>query len=70
MLTGKLVRVRHARNRLLPQYLDPANEGWLGLAEELLLAYRSAAGVRSHRVRYSPGRSSSIRRYAHACVTR
>jgi predicted nuclease of restriction endonuclease-like RecB superfamily len=44
MLTGKLVRVRHARNKLVPLYLDPANEGWLGLAEELLYAYRGAAG--------------------------
>src|SRR5437660_6208330 len=44
MLTGKLVRVRHARNRLLPQYLDTANEGWLALAEQLLFAYRSAPG--------------------------
>src|SRR5947208_15717355 len=44
MLTGKLVRVRHARNKLLPQYLDPANEGWLGLAEQLLFAYRTAPG--------------------------
>ena len=44
MLTGKLVRVRHARNRLVPQYLAPANEGWIGLAGELLYAYRSAAG--------------------------
>src|SRR5918912_3927755 len=44
MLTGKLVRVRHARNKLVPLYLDPANEGWLGLAEQLLFVYRSAPG--------------------------
>src|SRR6266481_2635755 len=44
MLTGKQVRVRHARNKLIPQYVDPVNEGWLGLAEELLFAYRSAPG--------------------------
>jgi predicted nuclease of restriction endonuclease-like RecB superfamily len=44
MLTGKLVRVRHARNKLVPQYLDPANGGWLGLADELLYAYRAAPG--------------------------
>jgi predicted nuclease of restriction endonuclease-like RecB superfamily len=44
MLTGKLVRVRHARNRLVPLYLDPADLGWLGVAEQLLLAYREAAG--------------------------
>jgi predicted nuclease of restriction endonuclease-like RecB superfamily len=44
MLTGKLIRVRHARNKLVPLYLDPANEGWLGLAEQLLFVYRSAVG--------------------------
>ena len=44
MLTGKLVRVRHARNKLIPQYLDPRNEGWLALAEQLLLVYRAAPG--------------------------
>src|SRR4051812_121632 len=44
MLTGKLVRVRHARNKLVPLYLDPHNEGWRALAEQLLLAYRSAVG--------------------------
>lgn len=44
MLTGKLVRVRHARNRLIPQYLEPGNAGWLGVAEQLLFAFRSSPG--------------------------
>lgn len=44
MLTGKQVRVRHARNKLIPQYVDPANEGWLAVAGQLLCAYRSAPG--------------------------
>src|SRR3954465_14846268 len=44
MLTGKLVRVRHARNKLVPLYLNPADEAWLGLADQLLLAYRAAPG--------------------------
>ena len=44
MLTGKLVRIRYARNKLVPQYLDPKNEGWLALAEQLRLVYRDAAG--------------------------
>jgi predicted nuclease of restriction endonuclease-like RecB superfamily len=44
MLTGKLVRVKHAKNKLLPQYVDPKNEGLLALAEQILLAYRTAAG--------------------------
>jgi uncharacterized protein len=40
MLTGKLVRVKHARNRLVPQYLDPTNSGWLALAEQLVRIFR------------------------------
>lgn len=44
MLTGNLVRVRHARNKLLPQYLDPADPGWVGVAKQLLLAFRNSAG--------------------------
>lgn len=44
MLTGKLVRVRHARNRLVPLYLEATDPHWLGVAESLLLAYRDAAG--------------------------
>lgn len=44
MLTGKLVRVRHVRNKLVPLYLDPRGKNWLGVAEQLLLAYRDAAG--------------------------
>ncbi|HJZ57782.1 MAG TPA: DUF790 family protein [Gemmataceae bacterium] len=44
MLTGKLVRVRHARNKLLPMYLDPESESWKGVAEQLLFGFRQAAG--------------------------
>ena len=44
MLTGKLVRVRHARNKLVPLYLDPADGDWLGIAEQLLFAYRMSPG--------------------------
>jgi hypothetical protein len=44
MLTGKLVRVRHARNKLLPQYVDPSDRGLLALAEQMLLAYRKSPG--------------------------
>jgi predicted nuclease of restriction endonuclease-like RecB superfamily len=44
MLTGKLVRVRHAKNRLLPVYVDPTDPGLLALAEQLLLAYRTSVG--------------------------
>jgi predicted nuclease of restriction endonuclease-like RecB superfamily len=35
MLTGPLVRVRYARNRILPYYIDPAQEEWLLIAEQL-----------------------------------
>jgi predicted nuclease of restriction endonuclease-like RecB superfamily len=44
MLTGKLIRIKHARNKLVPAYLDAENRGWLTLAEQLLFAYRDAAG--------------------------
>src|SRR5215471_10183306 len=44
MLTGKLVRVRHAKNKLVPQYVPPADEGLLALAEQILLAYRNSQG--------------------------
>jgi predicted nuclease of restriction endonuclease-like RecB superfamily len=44
MLTGKLVRVRHARNQLIPLYVDSSDTGLLALAEQMLLVYRNAAG--------------------------
>ncbi|MCS6865384.1 MAG: DUF790 family protein [Gemmataceae bacterium] len=44
MLTGKLVRVRHAKNRLVPLYVEPTDAGLLGLAEQILWVYRSALG--------------------------
>jgi predicted nuclease of restriction endonuclease-like RecB superfamily len=44
MLTGKLVRVRHARNKLVPQYLNPRDPDWLGVAEQLLYAFRDSPG--------------------------
>jgi uncharacterized protein len=44
MLTGKLVRVRHAKNKLIPQYVPPGDEGLLALAEQILLAYRNGVG--------------------------
>jgi predicted nuclease of restriction endonuclease-like RecB superfamily len=44
MLTGKLVRVRHARNKLVPQYLNPRDPDWLGVAEQLLFAFRDSPG--------------------------
>jgi predicted nuclease of restriction endonuclease-like RecB superfamily len=44
MLTGNLVRVKFAKNKITPQYLPPENRGWLGLAEQLLFGFRAAAG--------------------------
>jgi predicted nuclease of restriction endonuclease-like RecB superfamily len=44
MLTGKMVRVRHARNKLVPMYLPAGDRQWLGLAEQLLFAFRDAEG--------------------------
>jgi hypothetical protein len=44
LLTGKQVRVRVVRSTLTPLYLRPTDPGLLGVAEQLLLAYRDAAG--------------------------
>ncbi|MFO0845712.1 MAG: DUF790 family protein [Gemmataceae bacterium] len=44
MLTGKMVRVRYARDRILPYYLDPREESWGMVAEQLLELYRSMRG--------------------------
>ena len=44
MLTGKLVRVRYARDRILPYYLDVRDESWQQVAEQLLDMFRGIAG--------------------------
>jgi predicted nuclease of restriction endonuclease-like RecB superfamily len=44
MLTGKQVRVRHARNRLVPLYIPANDRQWLGLAEQLIYAFGDAEG--------------------------
>ncbi|MCE9564212.1 MAG: DUF790 family protein [Planctomycetes bacterium] len=44
MLTGKLVRVRHAKNKLIPLYIEPSDKSLVALAEQLVLAYRSSPG--------------------------
>ena len=44
MLTGKMVRVRHAKNKLVPLYVEPRDESLVALAEQLLRAYRGAPG--------------------------
>ena len=40
MLTGKMVRVRYARDRVLPHYIDTSYEYWLETAERLLTLFR------------------------------
>lgn len=44
MLTGKMVRVRYGRDRLLPYYLDTQDPSWRGVAEQLLYIYRNNEG--------------------------
>jgi predicted nuclease of restriction endonuclease-like RecB superfamily len=45
MLTGQLVRTRTTRQRVIPLYLDRANERWLETAESLLLLFREGTGM-------------------------
>ncbi|HVK14859.1 MAG TPA: DUF790 family protein [Gemmataceae bacterium] len=44
MLTGKLVRVRHSRNKLLPVYLDTTDRDWRETATHLLELFRTLPG--------------------------
>src|SRR3954449_5940559 len=44
MLTGKMVRVRYARDRIIPYFLDPADEQAQLVAEQLLALYRGYEG--------------------------
>jgi predicted nuclease of restriction endonuclease-like RecB superfamily len=44
MLTGKLVRVRYARDRIIPHYLDSSDPTWLEVAERLLEIFRRQDG--------------------------
>jgi hypothetical protein len=44
MLTTRLVRVRYARNLIVPCYLDTTDAVWLEVAEQLLTVYRAAQG--------------------------
>jgi predicted nuclease of restriction endonuclease-like RecB superfamily len=45
MLTGKLLRVRYARDRILPHYLDVHDPAWLEVAERLLELFRGREGA-------------------------
>src|SRR5208337_2869183 len=44
MLTGKQVRVRYARQRIVPCYLDTNDASWQGIAEGLLGLFRAQQG--------------------------
>lgn len=44
MLPSNLVRVRQARSRLVPQYLDPSSAAWRDIAEQLLEMFRGQTG--------------------------
>jgi predicted nuclease of restriction endonuclease-like RecB superfamily len=44
MLTGKMVRVRYSKDRILPYYLDLKDESWRLLAEQMLELFRAQEG--------------------------
>jgi predicted nuclease of restriction endonuclease-like RecB superfamily len=44
MLTGKMVRIRYARDRIVPVYLDVANPTWREAADRLLELFRGQEG--------------------------
>lgn len=44
MLTGNLVRVRLARDRVIPLYINRNDASWLTIAESLLLVFRDSVG--------------------------
>src|SRR5947209_491559 len=44
MLTGKMVRVRFARDRIIPYYLDVNDPAWREVAERLLEIFRGREG--------------------------
>lgn len=44
MLTGKQVRVRYARDRIIPYWIDPDDPVWQTVAEQLLELYRGHQG--------------------------
>jgi uncharacterized protein len=44
MLTGKMVRVRYARDRIVPHYIDTTDLTWVETAERLLELFRGQEG--------------------------
>ena len=44
MLTGKMVRVRYARDRIIPHYIDTTDPTWIETAKRLLELFRGQEG--------------------------
>ena len=44
MLTGKMVRVRYARDRIIPHYIDITDPAWVETAGRLLELFRGQEG--------------------------
>jgi predicted nuclease of restriction endonuclease-like RecB superfamily len=44
MLTAQLVRVRFARDRVIPRYVDPSDDQLLAVAADLIAFYRAGVG--------------------------
>src|SRR5262245_47988272 len=44
MLTGKLLRVRFARDKIIPVYIDAHDPAWTAVAERLLELFRGQEG--------------------------
>ncbi len=44
MLTGKLVRVRYARNRIIPCYIDSTDADWLEVARRMIELFQAQEG--------------------------
>ena len=42
-----MVRVRYARDRVVPYYIDPGDESWRVVAENLLDMYRLQVATRA-----------------------
>ena len=45
MLTGDMIRVKLARERVVPLYIDRNAPHWLEAAESLLLLFREGTGM-------------------------
>jgi len=45
MLTGRLIRVRYARDRLIPSYVDAGAPEWQEIGERLLTLFRGREGA-------------------------